>query len=123
MDTDTSSAPPAKSVLSSGNKAWANFQQSFTQVQYILDHNRLLINEINQNHQSRIPESLSRNVSLTRELNNNITKVVELYANISEDFAKVFEIPSDSPGAASNASEGGSAKPLPVSQGNKISRS
>jgi hypothetical protein len=122
MDTDTS-APSAKSALSSGNKAWASFQQSFTQVQYILDHNRLLISEINQNHQSRIPESLSRNVSLTRELNNNITRVVELYASISESFAKVFEIPSDSPRASSNASEGAPVKSLGVSQGNKNSRS
>ncbi|MBO8590040.1 Elf4 domain-containing protein, partial [Staphylococcus aureus] len=54
------------------NKVLQTFQKSFGQVQNILDQNRLLINEINQNHESKIPDNLSRNVGLIRELNNNI---------------------------------------------------
>ncbi|GFP94821.1 protein elf4-like 4, partial [Phtheirospermum japonicum] len=52
------------------------FQKNFVQVQNILDQNRLLINEINQNNESKIPDNLTRNVGLIRELNNNIRSVV-----------------------------------------------
>ena len=66
------------------SKMLQSFQKSFVQVQNILDQNRLLINEINQNHESRIPDNLSRNVGLIRELNNNIRRVVDLYADLSQ---------------------------------------
>jgi hypothetical protein len=36
---------------------------------------RILINEINSNHESRTPEALARNVVLIRELNSNVAKV------------------------------------------------
>ncbi|KAJ0987518.1 hypothetical protein J5N97_005874 [Dioscorea zingiberensis] len=61
------------------NKVLQAFQKNFGQVQSILDQNRLLINEINQNHESKVPDNLSRNVGLIRELNNNIRRVVDLY--------------------------------------------
>jgi len=77
------------------------FQTSFVQVQSLLDQNRVLINEINQNHESKVPGDLSRNVGLIRELNNNIRRVVDLYADLSSLFAA-----SDGGGRA--ASEGGS---------------
>ncbi|KAE8735313.1 Protein ELF4-LIKE 3 [Hibiscus syriacus] len=64
-------------------KVVQTFQKSFVQVQNILDQNRLLINEINQNHESKIPDNLGRNVGLIRELNNNIRRVVDLYADLS----------------------------------------
>ncbi|XP_062215369.1 protein ELF4-LIKE 4-like [Phragmites australis] len=76
------------------------FQTSFVQVQSLLDQNRVLINEINQNHESKVPGDLSRNVGLIRELNNNIRRVVDLYADLSSLFAA-----SDGGRAAS---EGGS---------------
>lgn len=66
------------------SKMLQSFQKSFVQVQNILDQNRLLINQINQNHESRIPDNLSRNVGLIRELNNNIRRVVDLYADLSQ---------------------------------------
>lgn len=69
-------------------KVWETFQKSFSQVQSILDQNRILIREINQNHESKIPENLTRNVALIRELNANITRVVELYANLSSEFVQ-----------------------------------
>ena len=70
---------------------WETFQKSFSQVQTILDQNRVLIREINQNQESKIPENLSRNVGLIRELNANIARVVELYANLSSEFVQSME--------------------------------
>ncbi|XP_078444689.1 ELF4-like 3 [Wolffia australiana] len=71
------------------------FQKIFVQVQNILDQNRLLINEINQNHESKIPDNLTRNVGLIRELNNNIRRVVDLYADLSSSLSKSVETSSD----------------------------
>ncbi|KAH0463937.1 hypothetical protein IEQ34_006723 [Dendrobium chrysotoxum] len=82
------------------NKVVQNFQKSFVQVQNILDQNRLLIQEINQNHESKIPDNLSRNVGLIRELNNNIKRVVDLYADLSSSFAKSIESCSDGDSSA-----------------------
>ncbi|KAG0458303.1 hypothetical protein HPP92_023460 [Vanilla planifolia] len=48
------------------NKILQHFNRSFGQVQSILDQNRLLINEINQNQESKIPDNLCRNVGLIR---------------------------------------------------------
>ncbi|RWR79502.1 protein ELF4-LIKE 4-like protein [Cinnamomum micranthum f. kanehirae] len=42
-------------------KVLQTFQKSFVEVQSILDQNRLLITEINQNHESKIPYNLTRN--------------------------------------------------------------
>ncbi|EFJ08284.1 hypothetical protein SELMODRAFT_272149 [Selaginella moellendorffii] len=71
-------------------KAWGVFQRTFHQVQFLLDHNRLLIKEINVNQESQIPESLSRNVMLIKELNYNIKRVVELYAGLPTSFIRSF---------------------------------
>lgn len=86
------------------SKVVRTFQKSFLQVQSILDQNRLLINEINQNHESKIPDNLSRNVGLIRELNNNIRRVVDLYADLSVSFTKSIEASSevDSEGKSGN---------------------
>ncbi|KAF8044548.1 hypothetical protein N665_8102s0001 [Sinapis alba] len=59
-------------------KVMQSFHKSFVDVQDILDQNRLLINEINQNHESKQPDNLSRNVGLIKELNNNIRRVASL---------------------------------------------
>ena len=53
---------------------WPGYEK-FQVVQRILDRNKLLINEINHNHDGRSPIGLQRNVVLIRELNNNIAKV------------------------------------------------
>jgi len=76
-------------------KVLQSFQKNFVQVQSILDQNRLLINEINQNHESKIPDNLSKNVGLIRELNNNIRMVVDLYGDLSTSFSKSMEASSD----------------------------
>ncbi|EFJ08467.1 hypothetical protein SELMODRAFT_131708 [Selaginella moellendorffii] len=89
MEADASSAPAKAPPVD--RKMWAAFERGFSQVQFLLDHNRLLINEINQNQESKVPESLSRNVVLIKELNKNIGQVVSLYSTISSSFVKSFE--------------------------------
>ncbi|XWS20086.1 hypothetical protein CRYUN_Cryun31cG0071100 [Craigia yunnanensis] len=87
-------------------KVFQTFQKSFVQVQDILDQNRLLINEINQNHESKIPDNLSRNVGLIKELNNNIRRVVDLYADLSSSFTRSVEASSEGDSAGTFKSDG-----------------
>ncbi|XP_022885023.1 protein ELF4-LIKE 4-like [Olea europaea var. sylvestris] len=87
-------------------KVLETFQKNFVQVQNILDQNRVLIREINQNHESKIPDNLSRNAGLIRELNNNIRRVAELYANLSNSFAKSMEASSEGESAGTTKSDG-----------------
>jgi len=100
----------AYSIPGDGNqidgKVMQTFQKSFSQVQNILDQNRLLIKEINQNHETKISDNLSRNVALIRELNNNITRVVELYADLSTSFTKAIETSSEGDSAGTLKSDG-----------------
>ncbi|KAI3891303.1 hypothetical protein MKX03_004728 [Papaver bracteatum] len=96
------------------NKVIATFQKSFIQVQNILDQNRLLINEINANHESKLPHNLSRNVGLIRELNNNIRTVVHLYDQLSTSFAKSMDnnniqLSSQEADSAATTSNGGAS--------------
>ncbi|VFQ96802.1 unnamed protein product [Cuscuta campestris] len=88
------------------SKVLQTFQKSFLQVQNILDQNRLLINEINQNHESKIPINLTRNVGLIRELNNNIRRVVDLYADLSDSLTKCREASSEGESAATVKTDG-----------------
>lgn len=87
-------------------KVMQTFQKSFVQVQNILDQNRLLINEINQNHESKVPDNLSRNVGLIRELNNNIRRVVDLYSDLSSNFSKSIEASSEGESSGALRSDG-----------------
>uniref|UniRef100_A0A2P2KNA1 Uncharacterized protein MANES_03G038900 n=1 Tax=Rhizophora mucronata TaxID=61149 RepID=A0A2P2KNA1_RHIMU len=97
-------------------KILQTFQKNFVQVQNILDQNKLLINEINQNHESKIPDNLSRNVGLIRELNNNIKRVVDLYADLSSSFTKSIEASSegDSGGALKSDGKAGHKRHRPA---------
>ncbi|BBH08228.1 hypothetical protein PRUPE_7G202200 [Prunus persica] len=97
-------------------KVLQTFQKSFVQVQKILDQNRLLINEINHNHESKIPDNLSRNVGLIRELNNNIRRVVDLYADLSSSFTKSMDTSSegDSSGALKSDAKAGHKRIRPA---------
>lgn len=93
-------------------KVMQTFQKSFVQVQNILDQNRLLINEINQNHESKIPDNLSRNVGLIRELNNNIRRVVDLYSDLSTNFSKSMDASSEGD-SKSDGKAGGNKRTRP----------
>ncbi|XP_057455089.1 protein ELF4-LIKE 4 [Lotus japonicus] len=82
------------------------FQKSLLQAQDILNQNRVLINEINQNHESKMPDNLSRNVGLIKELNSNIRRVVDLYADISSSFTKSQEASSEGDSSGTLKSDG-----------------
>lgn len=62
--------------------SWPGLEK-FNLVQDYLEKNKLLITEINNNHEIRSSEGLARNVYLIRELNNNVAKVVALYKDLS----------------------------------------
>ncbi|KAG5380888.1 hypothetical protein IGI04_028730 [Brassica rapa subsp. trilocularis] len=83
-------------------KVLQSFQKSFVQVQDILDQNRLLINEINQNHESKQADHLGRNVGLIRELNNNIRTVASLYGDLSHSFARSIDASSEGESTGTN---------------------
>ncbi|MCL7024618.1 hypothetical protein MKW94_003331 [Papaver nudicaule] len=73
------------------SEVWKTISKSFQQVQTILDQNRILIQQVNENHQSKIPENLAKNVSLIREINTNISEVVSIYTELSTNFSGFFQ--------------------------------
>lgn len=75
---------------SGDGEVWGNFTDSFRQVQFVLDRNRMLIQQVNENHQSKIADNMVKNVALIQEINENISKVVLLYSHLSENFSSVF---------------------------------
>ncbi|KAH0877748.1 hypothetical protein HID58_065142, partial [Brassica napus] len=87
-------------------KLLQSFQKSFVDVQDILDQNRLLINEINQNHESKQPDNLGRNVGLIKELNNNIRRVASLYGDLSHSFARSMDASSEGESSGTLKSDG-----------------
>ena len=78
-------------------EVWATFDKSFKQVQSVLDRNRVLIQQVNENHQSKIPDNMVKNVALIQELNGNISKVVSLYSDFSSNFTTMFDQQNDEP--------------------------
>eukprot|EP00252_Welwitschia_mirabilis_P004992 TRINITY_DN1536_c0_g1_i1.p1 TRINITY_DN1536_c0_g1~~TRINITY_DN1536_c0_g1_i1.p1 ORF type:complete len:117 (+),score=30.20 TRINITY_DN1536_c0_g1_i1:84-434(+) len=98
-----------ESCAASGNsnerdgKILQNFDKNLGKVQNILDQNRMLIKEINQNHDSKIPDNLCRNVGLIKELNRNISQVVEVYSGLSTTFTKSVETSSEDDSAGTKA--------------------
>ncbi|CAN7007572.1 unnamed protein product [Brassica rapa subsp. trilocularis] len=69
---------------------WENLDQNFRQVQSVLDRNRSLIQQVNDNHQSKMADNMSKNVALIQELNGNISKVVSMYSDINTNFSSAF---------------------------------
>ncbi|KAK4483085.1 hypothetical protein RD792_010262 [Penstemon davidsonii] len=72
-------------------EAWEILSKSFKEVQSVLDRNRRLIQQVNDNHQSMIPRNLAKNVELIREINANISTVTGLYANLSSNFSSIVQ--------------------------------
>ncbi|KAB1217738.1 Protein EARLY FLOWERING 4 [Morella rubra] len=71
-------------------EVWDALNQRFRQVQIVLDRNRALIQQVNENHQSRIADNMVKNVALIQEINSNISKVVSLYSDLSSNFSAMF---------------------------------
>ena len=72
-------------------EAWVTLNKGFRQVQSVLDRNRLLIQQVNENQQSRMHDNMVKNVSLIQELNGNISKVVSLYSDLNTNFTNVCQ--------------------------------
>ncbi|XP_023006797.1 protein ELF4-LIKE 1-like [Cucurbita maxima] len=53
-------------------------RKSFRQVQSVLEHNRLIIQQVNENQQSRISDNLVNNISLIHEINEASSYGVEI---------------------------------------------
>ncbi|CAN1748593.1 Protein EARLY FLOWERING 4 [Linum perenne] len=73
-----------------GSAAWANFGGTFREVQTVLDRNRDLIQQVNDNHQSKIADNMAKNVPLIQEINHNITKISSLYSGMSDNFVSTY---------------------------------
>ncbi|KAJ7963987.1 protein EARLY FLOWERING 4 [Quillaja saponaria] len=95
VSTTTTGESEQDGLVDGDPKVWEAFNNSFRQVQSVLDRNRLLIQQVNENHRSRIPDKMVKNVSLIQEINGNISKVVGLYSDLSTDFSSVFHQRSD----------------------------
>ncbi|KAL1804982.1 hypothetical protein ACET3Z_028050 [Daucus carota] len=68
-------AVPAAAADSFSGEVWRNFTDSFREVQSVLDRNRVLIQQVNENHQSKMHDNMVKNVELIQEINGNITRV------------------------------------------------
>ncbi|XP_019167759.1 PREDICTED: protein EARLY FLOWERING 4-like isoform X2 [Ipomoea nil] len=68
-------------------EAWEMLSKCFREVQTALDQNRALIQQVNENQQSKLPDNLAMNPALIREINGNISRVVGLYSDLSVNFA------------------------------------
>ncbi|XP_030524528.1 protein EARLY FLOWERING 4-like [Rhodamnia argentea] len=64
-------------------EVWEMLSTSFRRVQSALDRNWTLISQVNENHQSKVPDNLAKNVALIREINGNISKVLSIYSDLS----------------------------------------
>ncbi|KAI8008859.1 Protein EARLY FLOWERING 4 [Camellia lanceoleosa] len=53
--------------------------------------NQALIQQVNENHQSKMPDNFVKNVALIREINSNISKVISLYSDLSVDFSNIVQ--------------------------------
>ncbi|CAH8264181.1 unnamed protein product [Arabidopsis lyrata] len=72
-------------------EVWDTLSNGFKRAQLFLDQNRDLIQRVNENHMSRIPDNVARNVGLINEINGNIFRVMEIYSDLSVDLAKNFD--------------------------------
>nr|AJP00086.1 early flowering 4 like-1 protein [Dimocarpus longan] len=73
-------------------EVWDSLIRSFKQVQTVLDRNRELIRRANDNHQSKIADNIAGNISLIRQINGNISKVVKIYSDLSVNFAGMVRL-------------------------------
>lgn len=70
-------------------EVWETLSKSFKQVQSLLDQNRVLIQQVNENHQSKTRENMTKNVALIRQINGNISKVLNMYSDLSFNFSNI----------------------------------
>ncbi|RDX69126.1 Protein ELF4-LIKE 1, partial [Mucuna pruriens] len=71
------------------DEAWDTLSRSFRQAQKVLDENRALIEKVNSNHESKIPDNMVKNVGLITQIHGNISKVRSIYSNLSVNFSTI----------------------------------
>lgn len=72
-------------------EAWETLSKGFKDAQSVLDQNRDLIRQVNENHRSKVPDNLVKNVALIKEINGNITKVMGIYSDLSVNFSDIVQ--------------------------------
>ncbi|CAI9106968.1 OLC1v1006223C1 [Oldenlandia corymbosa var. corymbosa] len=87
-------------------QAWETLSRSFKDAQSVLDQNRALINQVNDNHRSKVPDNLVQNVALIREINGNISKVMGIYSDLAVNFSGIVQ---DRRSASISAKNGGAS--------------
>ncbi|KAF8657621.1 hypothetical protein HU200_059769 [Digitaria exilis] len=116
-DGGAGSGEPFVAGRGGGAKLPHVLQKSFGEVQGILEHNRVLIQEISQNQETRDADGLTRNVALIRELNTNIARVVDLYGDLSGSFARAVNAKKADGAAAAAADKVGPKRPRSAGAG------
>ncbi|KAF5770155.1 putative protein EARLY FLOWERING 4 [Helianthus annuus] len=98
MDEQSNPQPPSSTVNNNNgifdeeqnseeSKAlWTTFTDSFREVQSVLERNRVLSQQVNENHRSKNHESMVSNVALIQD----VSKIVVMYADLSVNFSTVF---------------------------------
>ncbi|CAL9008202.1 unnamed protein product [Prunus brigantina] len=109
MDFNHQETPTKRSVSGSPSvdeeeeaedaEVWDQFNRRFREVQAVLDRNRALIQQVNDNHRSRVADNMVKNVGLIQEINGNISKVVSLYSDLSSNFSTFFHHRNDNANA------------------------
>ncbi|XP_057503613.1 protein EARLY FLOWERING 4-like [Actinidia eriantha] len=69
---------------------WSSLTENLRKVQSVLDRNSELIQQANENHHSKIPDNLVKNVALIQEINGNISKVVSLYSDLNVNLSSII---------------------------------
>ncbi|CAB4270935.1 unnamed protein product [Prunus armeniaca] len=95
MDVSHHKTPTKRSVSGSPSvdeeeeaedaEVWDQFNRRFREVQAVLDRNRALIQQVNDNHRSRVAD--------------NMVKVVSLYSDLSSNFSTFFHHRNDNANA------------------------
>jgi len=89
VDGDKEGKDRSKDDGECDKEVWNTLSDSFRRVQSVLDQNRVLIQQVNENHQSKIPDNLAKNVTLIQEINGNISKVMSMYSDLSVNFSSI----------------------------------
>lgn len=91
QETEANEAKDCEDDEECDSEAWTTLSEGFKEAQSILDCNRVLIQQVNENQRSKAPGNLVKNVSLIREINSNISKVKEIYSDLSVKFSDIVQ--------------------------------
>ncbi|CAM0877427.1 unnamed protein product [Alopecurus aequalis] len=76
----------AENIAGKG-KAMQSLQQILDEVHRILERNRMLLQEIGENHGAREASRVDHKFTLMHELHNNMARVIYIYSDLSSSFS------------------------------------